>query len=61
MSIQLVVEGIIISHYLKDAWGQDADVIPNASVDAGLKAVNGDMFSGSGLKAVDLVRLGRMD
>jgi uncharacterized protein YbjT (DUF2867 family) len=34
--------GTISSHYLKDAWAQDADVIAKAAVSAGLKALNGE-------------------
>ena len=34
--------GMISSHYLKDGWAQDADVIAKAAVSAGLKALNGE-------------------
>jgi uncharacterized protein YbjT (DUF2867 family) len=34
--------GMISSHYLKDGWAQDADVIAKAAVNAGLKALNGE-------------------
>src|SRR5205085_11373345 len=34
--------GMISSHYLKDWWAQDADVIAKAAVSAGLKALNGE-------------------
>jgi uncharacterized protein YbjT (DUF2867 family) len=54
--------GMISSHYLKDAWAQDADVIAKAAVSAGLKAVNGEAPSKVWvLKAADIVRLGRTD
>jgi hypothetical protein len=33
--------GSINSHYLKDSWAQDADVIAKAAVGAALKALNG--------------------
>jgi hypothetical protein len=53
---------MISSHYLKDWWSQDADVIAKASVSAGLKAVNGEVPSKVWvLKAADIVRLGRTD
>ena len=54
--------GIISSHYLKDGWAQDADVIAKAAVSAGLKAVNGEAPGKVWeLKAADIVRLGRTD
>lgn len=54
--------GMISSHYLKDAWAQDADVIAKACVSAGLKAVNGEVSSKVWvLQAADIVRLGRTD
>jgi uncharacterized protein YbjT (DUF2867 family) len=34
--------GMISSHYLKDGWAQEADVIAKAAVSAGLKALNGE-------------------
>lgn len=34
--------GMLNSHYLKDGWAQDADVISKAAVNAGLKALNGE-------------------
>jgi uncharacterized protein YbjT (DUF2867 family) len=34
--------GMINSHFLKDGWAQDADVIAKAAVSAGLKALNGE-------------------
>jgi uncharacterized protein YbjT (DUF2867 family) len=54
--------GMISSHYLKDAWAQDADVIAKAAVSAGLKAANGEVPNRVWvLKAGDIVRLGRTD
>jgi uncharacterized protein YbjT (DUF2867 family) len=54
--------GMISSHYLKDWWAQDADVIAKAAVSAGLKAVNGEASSKVWLvKGPDIVRLGRTD
>lgn len=54
--------GMISSHYLKDGWAQDADVIAKASVSAGLKAVNGEVLSKVWvLQGPDIVRLGRTD
>jgi uncharacterized protein YbjT (DUF2867 family) len=35
--------GMISSHFLKDGWAQDADVIAKAAVSAGLKALNGEV------------------
>jgi hypothetical protein len=53
---------MISSHYLKDGWAQDADVIAKASVSAGLKAVNGEVLSKVWvLQGADIVRLGRTD
>lgn len=34
--------GMINSHFLKDGWAQDSDVIAKAAVSAGLKALNGE-------------------
>lgn len=34
--------GMINSHFLKDGWAQDADVIAKAAINAGLKAMNGE-------------------
>lgn len=54
--------GMINSHYLKDWWAQDADVIAKAAVSAGLKALNGEAPSKVWiLKGPDIVRLGRTD
>ena len=54
--------GMISSHYLKDTWAQDADVIAKASVSASLKTVNGEVSNKVWvLKAADIVRLGRTD
>lgn len=54
--------GMISTHYLKDPWAQDADVIAKASVSAGLKAVNGEVPSKVWIvNAADIVRLGRTD
>ena len=54
--------GRINSHYLKDWWAQDADVIAKAAVSAGLKALNGEAPSKVWLlKGPDIVRLGRTD
>jgi len=54
------VAGMISTHYLKDAWAQDADVIAKAAVSAGLKAANGEAPSSVWeLKGPDIVRLGR--
>jgi hypothetical protein len=54
--------GMISSHYLKDWWAQDADVIAKAAVSAGLKAVSGEAPSKVWqLKGPDIIRLGRTD
>ena len=54
--------GMVNSHYLKDSWAQDADVIAKAAVSAGLKAVSGEAPSNVWeLKAGDIIRLGRTD
>jgi uncharacterized protein YbjT (DUF2867 family) len=50
---------------LVDGWSQDADVIAKASVNAGLKALAGDVPAGSEkvwvLDQADIVRLGRTE
>lgn len=50
---------------LKDPWAQDADVIAKACVNAGLKALNGDVPAGSEkvwlLDQAEVVRLGRTE
>jgi len=54
------VAGMISTHYLKDGWAQDADVIAKAAVSAGLTAANGGAPSSVWeLKGPDIVRLGR--
>jgi uncharacterized protein YbjT (DUF2867 family) len=54
--------GMINSHYLKDWWAQDADMIAKAAVSAGLKALDGEAPSKVWLlKGPDIVRLGRTD
>ena len=50
---------------LKDPWAQDADVIAKAAVKAGLKALAGDVPTGSEkvwvLSQSDIIRLGRTE
>lgn len=50
---------------LKDTWAQDSDVIAKAAVNAGLKALEGDLPSGTEkvwvLGGSDIVRLGRTE
>ena len=54
--------GAINSHYLKDVWAQEADVIAKAAVSAGLKALNGEAPSNVWvLKGADIIRLGRTE
>ena len=54
--------GMINSHYLKDGWAQEADIIAKAAVSAGLKALNGEAPSKVWeLKAAEIIRLGRTD
>lgn len=56
------IAGMISTHYLKDGWAQDADVIAKAAVSAGLKAVNGEAPNKVWvLKGADIVRLGRAE
>jgi hypothetical protein len=48
---------------LKDAWAQEADVIGRAAVNAGLKALEGDVPAGSEkvwvLSGSDIIKLGK--
>lgn len=50
---------------MKDSWAQDADVIAKACVNAGLKALAGDVPEGGEkvwvLEQADIVRLGRTE
>ncbi|KAL1970070.1 hypothetical protein VTN77DRAFT_6475 [Rasamsonia byssochlamydoides] len=50
---------------LKDGWAQDADVIAKAAVNAGLKALEGDIPAGSEkvwfLHGSDIIRLGQKE
>ncbi|GAD97494.1 NAD dependent epimerase/dehydratase family protein [Paecilomyces variotii No. 5] len=50
---------------LKDSWAQDSDVIAKAAVNAGLKALEGDLPSGNEkvwvLGGSDIIRLGRTE
>ncbi|KAJ9215074.1 hypothetical protein DTO166G4_3331 [Paecilomyces variotii] len=50
---------------LKDTWAQDSDVIAKAAVNAGLKALEGDVPSGNEkvwvLGGSDIIRLGRTE
>ena len=55
--------GKVSTHWLKDGWAQDADVIAKAAVTAGMMAAKGEAPSGKlwELKAADIVRLGRTE
>ena len=56
------VLGKISTHYLKDGWAQDADVIAKAAVSAGLTAANGGAPSKVWeLAGADIIRLGRTE
>ncbi|KAL2002405.1 hypothetical protein VTN02DRAFT_6829, partial [Thermoascus thermophilus] len=54
-----------VHNSLKDTWAQDSDVIAKAAVHAGLKALEGDVPSGSEkvwvLGGSDIIRLGRTE
>lgn len=54
-----------VNSSLKDSWAQDSDVIAKAAVSAGLKALEGDVPTGSEkvwvLDGSDIIRLGRTE
>lgn len=54
-----------VSSSLKDSWAQDSDVIAKAAINAGLKALEGDVPTGSEkvwvLDGSDIIRLGRTE
>ncbi len=54
--------GKISTHYLKDFWAQDADVIARAAVQAALKAEKGEVKDNVWvLNAREIIQLGRTD
>jgi len=54
--------GKVSTHWLKDSWAQEADVIAKAAVSAGLKAANGEAPGAVWeLEGADIIRLGRTE
>ena len=61
-ALRAVAKGLgkINSHWFKDTWAQDADVIGKAAVVAGLKAANGEVKDKVWLvEQAEILKLGR--